>query len=74
MFEMQFHLIVVLLFLETCVKDHGDRSSRLLEGFDYYQKLQAYIYYYINVIVTLIITNFHLLSNTSVVVILPDLC
>ena len=70
---MQFHLIVVLLFLKTCVKGHGDRSSGLLEGFDYYQKLQAYIYYYINVIVTLIITNFHLLSNTTVVVILPSL-
>ena len=71
---MQFHLIVVLLFLEMCVKDHGDRSSRLLEGFDYYQKLQAHIYYYIDVIVTLITTNFHLLSNITVVVILPNLC
>ena len=71
---MQFHLIVVLLFLETCVKDHGDRSSQLLEGFDYHQKLQAHIYYYIDVIVTLIITNFHLLSNITVVVILPNLC
>ena len=71
---MQFHLMVVLLFLETCVKDHGHRSCRLLEGFDYYQKLQAHIYYYIDVIVTLIITNFHLLSNVTVVVILPNLC
>ena len=31
-FDMQFHLIVVLIFLETRVKDHdGDGSSRLLE-------------------------------------------
>ena len=30
-FGMQFHLIVVWIFLETCVKDRGDRSSRLLE-------------------------------------------
>ena len=28
---MQFHLIVVSIFLKTCVKDHGDSSSRLLE-------------------------------------------
>ena len=28
---MQFHLIVVSIFLKTCVKDHGDTSSRLLE-------------------------------------------
>ena len=25
---MQFHLIVVSIFLKTCVKDHGDSSSR----------------------------------------------
>ena len=30
-FEMQFHLIVVSVFLKTHVKDHGDSSSRLLE-------------------------------------------
>ena len=30
-FDMQFHLIVVSIFLKTCVKDHGDSSSRLLE-------------------------------------------
>ena len=30
-FDMQFHLIVVSIFLKTCVKDHGDTSSRLLE-------------------------------------------
>ena len=30
-FYMQFHLIVVSIFLKTCVKDHGDSSSRLLE-------------------------------------------
>ena len=30
-FDMQFHLIVVSIFLKTCVKDHGDNSSRLLE-------------------------------------------
>ena len=28
---MQFQLIVVSIFLKTCVKDHGDSSSRLLE-------------------------------------------
>ena len=28
---MQFHLIVVSIFLKTCVKDHGDNFSRLLE-------------------------------------------
>ena len=28
---MQFHLIVVSIFLKTCVKDHGDSFSRLLE-------------------------------------------
>ena len=28
---MQFHLIVVSIFLKTCVKDHGDSSGRLLE-------------------------------------------
>ena len=28
---MQFHLIGVLIFLKTCVKDHGDSSGRLLE-------------------------------------------
>ena len=27
-FDMQFHLIVVSIFLKTCVKDHGDNSSR----------------------------------------------
>ena len=30
-FDMQFHLIVVSIFLETCAKDQGDSSSRLLE-------------------------------------------
>ena len=30
-FDMQFHLIVVSIFLKTCVKDHGDTFSRLLE-------------------------------------------
>ena len=30
-FDMQFHLILVSIFLKTCVKDHGDSSSRLLE-------------------------------------------
>ena len=30
-FDMQFHLIVVSIFLKTCVKDHADSSSRLLE-------------------------------------------
>ena len=35
-FEMQFHLIVLSIFLRTYVKDLGDSSSRLLEkeGFD----------------------------------------
>ena len=28
---MQFHLVVVSIFLKTCVKDHVDSSSRLLE-------------------------------------------
>ena len=28
---MQFRLIVVSIFLKTCVKDHGDNSSQLLE-------------------------------------------
>ena len=28
-FDMQFHLIVVSIFLKTCVKDHGDTSSQL---------------------------------------------
>ena len=30
-FDMQFHLIVVSIFLKTSVKDQGDSSSRLLE-------------------------------------------
>ena len=30
-FDMQFHLIVASSVLKTCVKDHGDSSSRLLE-------------------------------------------
>ena len=30
-FDMQFHLIVVSIFLKPCVKDHGDSSSQLLE-------------------------------------------
>ena len=30
-FYVQFHFIVVPTFLKTCVKDHGDSSSRLLE-------------------------------------------
>ena len=30
-FHMQFHLIVVSIFLKTCVKDHGDTSTRLQE-------------------------------------------
>ena len=30
-FDRQFHLIVVSIFLKTCVKDHGDSSSGLLE-------------------------------------------
>ena len=30
-FDMQFHLVVVSIFLKTGVKDHGDSSSRLLE-------------------------------------------
>ena len=29
--NMQFHLIVVSIFLKTCVKNHGDSSSQLLE-------------------------------------------
>ena len=36
-FDLQFHLIVVLIFLKTCVKDRGDGSAWLLEskeGFD----------------------------------------
>ena len=33
-FEIQFHLIVVSMFSKECVKDHGDSSSRLLEGKD----------------------------------------
>ena len=28
---MQFYLIVVSIFLKTCVKDHGNSSSQLLE-------------------------------------------
>ena len=28
-FDMQFHRIVVSIFLKTCVEDHGDSSSRL---------------------------------------------
>ena len=28
---MQFHVIVVSIFLQTCVKDHGDRCNRLRE-------------------------------------------
>ena len=32
LFDMQFHLIVVSVFLKNvCVKDRGDSSSRLLE-------------------------------------------
>ena len=30
-FDVQFHLIVVSIFLKTCVKDHLDSSNRLLE-------------------------------------------
>ena len=30
-FHPQLHLIVVSIFWKTCVKDHGDSSSRLLE-------------------------------------------
>ena len=30
-FDMQFHLIVVSIFLKTCVKGHGDSSCRLPE-------------------------------------------
>ena len=30
-FDMQIHLIVVSIFLKTCVKDHGDSSTWLLE-------------------------------------------
>ena len=30
-FDMQFHLIVVSIFLKTCVKDQLDSSNRLLE-------------------------------------------
>ena len=30
-FDIQFQLIVVSIFLKTCVKDHADNSSRLLE-------------------------------------------
>ena len=30
-FDLQFHLIVVLIFLKTCMKDRVDSSSRLLE-------------------------------------------
>ena len=26
-FDMQFHLIVVSIFLKTCVKDHGDSHA-----------------------------------------------
>ena len=36
-FDLQFHLIVVLIFLKTCVKDRGDGFAWLLElkeGFD----------------------------------------
>ena len=29
--DIQFHLIVVSIFLKTCVKNHGDSSSQLLE-------------------------------------------
>ena len=30
-FHMQFHLLVVSIFLKRCVKDHGDSSNGLLE-------------------------------------------
>ena len=30
-FDMQFHLVIVSIFLKTRVKDRGDTSSRLLE-------------------------------------------
>ena len=30
-FDMQFHLILVSIFLKTCVKDDEDSSSRLQE-------------------------------------------
>ena len=32
-FDMQFHLIVVSIFLKTWVKDHGDSSGQ--NGFEY---------------------------------------
>ena len=31
-FDMQFHLIVVSIFLKTWVKDHGDSFGQLLQG------------------------------------------
>ena len=31
---MQFHLIVVSVFLKMCVKDHGDSSGQLLQKKD----------------------------------------
>ena len=29
-FDMQFHFIVVSIFLKSCVKDHGDRKKDLI--------------------------------------------
>ena len=29
--EMQFYVVLVSMFLKTCVKNHEDSSSRLLE-------------------------------------------
>ena len=29
--EAQFCLVLISIFLKTCVKDHGDSSSRFLE-------------------------------------------
>ena len=39
-FDIQFHFTVVLIFLKTCVKDHGDSSSRLQKNtLVYFNKL-----------------------------------
>ena len=42
-FEMQFHRIVVPIFVKTCVKDHGDSSRRLLERRILIVRIEAFL-------------------------------
>ena len=50
---MQFHLIVVSIFLKPYVKDHEDSSSRLLEkkGFISMYRRSALVSAFVNILV-----------------------